>query len=196
MTGRRVVLLSAGVIAIGLLAWAVGGGLERVGDAPPDSLVVMAEPTMSSEVPRIAATLFFASTNGLNLVPVLQEVVLAKGLVPQGRAILTAQLQSPPPPYGSVIPEGTTLRAFYVTERGDAFVDLSFETDARHIGGTSAELLAVNAIVHAVTANLTTIQRVQILIDGREADTLAGHVDLRRPLEPDMSLVRRASNAQ
>ena len=196
MTGRRVVLLSASVILIGVLVWAVGGSLDRIGDAPPESPVAVAEPAMSSEVPRIAATLFFASTNGLNLVPVLQEVVLAKGLVPQGRAILTAQLQSPPPPYGSVIPEGTTLRAFYVTERGDAFVDLSFETDARHIGGTSAELLAVNAIVHAVTANLTTIQRVQILIDGREADTLAGHVDLRRPLEPDMSLVRRASNAQ
>ena len=196
MTGRRVVLLSAGVIAIGLLAWAVGGGLERVGDAPPDSLVVMAEPTMSSEVPRIAATLFFASANGIALVPVLQEVALAEGLVPQGRAILTAQLQSPPPPYQSVIPEGTQLRAFYVTERGDAFVDLSFETSAPHMGGTSAELLAVYAIVNAVTANLATIQRVQLLIDGREADTLAGHVDLRRPLESDMSLVQGASNAR
>jgi len=196
VTGRRVVLLSAGVIAIGLLAWAVGGGLERVGDAPPDSLVVMAEPTMSSEVPRIAATLFFASANGIALVPVLQEVALAEGLVPQGRAILTAQLQSPPPPYQSVIPEGTQLRAFYVTERGDAFVDLSFETSAPHMGGTSAELLAVYAIVNAVTANLATIQRVQLLIDGREADTLAGHVDLRRPLESDMSLVQGASNAR
>jgi hypothetical protein len=37
---------------------------------------------------------------------------------------------------------------------------------------------------------LPSIQRVQILIDGREADTLAGHVDLRRPLTPDPMLVR------
>ncbi len=35
----------------------------------------------------------------------------------------------------------------------------------------------------------TTVQRVQILIDGREIDTLAGHVDLRRPLTADLSLV-------
>jgi hypothetical protein len=33
-----------------------------------------------------------------------------------------------------------------------------------------------------LTENLPTITRVQILIDGREVDTLAGHVDLRRPL--------------
>jgi hypothetical protein len=195
VTSRRVVLLGAGAILVGLLIWVVGGGLERTDNAPPVSSEAVAEPAMSSEVPRIAATLFVASTNGLTLAPILQEVALAEGLVPQGRAILTAQLRSPPPPYRSVIPEGTQLRAFYVTERGDAFVDLSFETDARHAGGTSTELLAVYGIVHAVTTNLTTIQRVQILIDGREADTWAGHVDLRRPLEPDMSLVQGARSA-
>jgi hypothetical protein len=33
-----------------------------------------------------------------------------------------------------------------------------------------------------VTENLPAIRSVQILVDGREVDTLAGHVDLRRPL--------------
>jgi hypothetical protein len=43
--------------------------------------------------------------------------------------------------------------------------------------------------VNAVTANLPAARRVQILIDGKEADTLVGHVDLRRPLTRDDSLV-------
>jgi spore germination protein GerM len=90
-----------------------------------------------------------------------------------------------------VIPEGTTLRAFYVTDSGDAFVDLSTEVSSRHSGGSSAELLTVYAVVNAVTANLPTIHRVQILIDGREADTLAGHIDLRSPLERDVSIVSK-----
>jgi hypothetical protein len=195
MTGRRLVLLGAGAVLTSVLAGACNSEPNPVGGAQPASPMVATDPAMSSEVPRIAATLFFASPDGRSLVPVLREVALAEGLVPQGREILTAQLQSPPPPYGSVIPEGTQLRAFYVTDRGDAFVDLSFDAEARHVGGTSAELLAVYAIVHAVTANLTTVQRVQILIDGREADTLAGHVDLRRPLEPDMSRVRGTGSA-
>ena len=46
--------------------------------------------------------------------------------------------------------------------------------------------------MNAVTANLPSVQRVQILIEGREVDTLAGHVDLRRPLERDRNLVREA----
>jgi hypothetical protein len=33
---------------------------------------------------------------------------------------------------------------------------------------------------------------VQILVDGKEVDTIAGHVDLRRPLTRDDSLVRDA----
>ena len=45
-----------------------------------------------------------------------------------------------------------------------------------------SELLTVYAIVSAITANLPAITSVQILIDGHEVDTLAGHVDLRRPL--------------
>jgi spore germination protein GerM len=122
-------------------------------------------------------------------VPVRREVPLAEGLVPQGREIIGMQLQAAPSPFVSVVPEGTRLRAFYVTDRGDAFVDLSSEASSRHPGGSSTELLTVYAIVNAVTANLPTIQRVQILIDGREADTLAGHVDLRRPLQQDLSLV-------
>jgi hypothetical protein len=39
--------------------------------------------------------------------------------------------------------------------------------------------------VSALTLNLPAITGVQILIDGKEVDTLAGHLDLRRPLEQD-----------
>jgi hypothetical protein len=95
----------------------------------------------------------------------------------------------------SVIPKGTTLRAFFVTERGDAFVDLSRDVSTAHPGGSLTELLTVHAIVNAVTANLPAVQRVQILVDGREVDTLAGHVDVRRPLVRDASLVSDESAA-
>ena len=197
MTRRRHVQIGAGVLLLGLLAWAVGRGFERLVGLQPESTRAAMEPAAPPEgVPRITATLFYASTDGQGLVPIRREVALADGLVPQGREILTAQLQGAPSPYVSVIPEGTLLRAFYVTERGDAFVDLSLEASLRHLGGTYTELLTVYAIVNAVTANLPTIQRVQILIDGREVDTLGGHVDLRRPLQQDLSLVRNQTDAR
>src|SRR5688500_3873412 len=191
MNTRQYLAAGVGVLLIGLLAWAVMRSLERLAGIQPAPDQVVAEPSAPPPgVPRITATLFYGSADGDALVAVRREVALAEGTVPQAREILEAQLQSAPEPYATVIPEGTALRAFYATERGDAFVDLSPEVSTKHSGGSSTELLTVYAIVNAVAANLPTIQRVQILIDGREVDTLAGHVDLRRPLERDFSMVR------
>jgi len=74
------------------------------------------------------------------------------------------------------------LRAVFLTEQGAAFVDLSGEVTSAHPGGSQSELLTVYTIVEALTANLPAITSVQILVDGREVDTLAGHVDLKSPL--------------
>ena len=191
MKRRTYLQIGAGIVVIGLLAWGVSRGLERLAGLQPESEGQTTDVAVpGAKVARITATLYYGSTDGQSLVPVRREVPLAEGLVPQGREIIGMQLQAAPSPFVSVVPEGTLLRAFYVTDRGDAVVDLSSEASSRHPGGSSTELLTVYAIVNAVTANLPTIQRVQILIDGREADTLAGHVDLRRPLQQDLSLVR------
>jgi spore germination protein GerM len=143
----------------------------------------------AAAVPHITATLYYASATSDRLVPQAREVPLAEGTVEQGRQIVLAQLAVPPQPLLSTIPQGTSLRAFYVTDRGDAFVDLSPEISSAHPGGSLNELFTVYTIVNAVTTNLPAISRVQILLDGRESDTLAGHVDLRRPLEKNLSLV-------
>ena len=44
--------------------------------------------------------------------------------------------------------------------------------------------------VDALTVNLPAITRVQILVDGKEVDTLAGHVDLRHPLQKNLQWIR------
>jgi hypothetical protein len=195
MSRRRVVQLAVGLVCLGLLAWGVMVGLEYL-VTPRVTSPAAGDDGTGEGVAHITATLYYADAEGTALVPVQREVPLAEGTVPQGRAILAAQFQPAPEGYVSVIPNGTTLRAFYVTERRDAFVDLSGEAAANHPGGSFSELLTVYAIVNAVTTNLPAIERVQILIDGKEADTLAGHVDLRRPLTRDESLVREEGGSQ
>lgn len=194
MTAVRTVqgLAAAGVVA--LLAWGVSAALERL-FAPPASPPPVAADGPDAATAHIEATLYYGAEDGGALVAVRREVPLATGIVGQAREILTVQLQPAPEPYLTLVPPGTALRGFYLTDRGDAFVDLTGEVSRGHPGGSFAELLTVYAIVNAVTTNLPAIQRVQILIDGREADTLAGHVDLRRPLAGDTALVRQQAEA-
>jgi spore germination protein GerM len=149
-----------------------------------------AAPVDPSSQRKITATLYFISEDGMSLVPVQREIPHGEAVVAQARHIVEAQLATAPEPLASPIPSGTTLRAIYLSERGDMFVDLSPQVTTNHTGGALDELFTVYALVNALTVNLPAIQRVQLLIDGKETDTLAGHVDLRNPLSRNMNWVK------
>jgi spore germination protein GerM len=192
---RVIVIVAIGAVAVGL-GWALMAGLSRVlrentapvpaADAPPPQTTPSPQPA----VPKIKATLFFGSEDGRSLVPVEQEIPLAEGKVAQARALVEAQLASTPPePLATTVPSGSKLRGLYVSDRNEAFVDLDPAVRDNHPGGSMNELFTVYTIVNALTTNLPEVQSVQLLIDGREVDTLAGHVDLRRPLRKNESLI-------
>jgi germination protein M len=194
MNRYRVLTAAAiAVVAIGL-GWLLMTTLSRFlrTQAPPDPIdapAQQADSAPASAVPRVKATLYFASADGLSLVPVEQEIPLAQGTVAQARAVIEAQLAATPPDsLASTIPQGTTLRGVYVSARNEAFVDLDATVRTKHPGGSMNELFTVYTIVNAITTNLPDVQQVQLLIDGREVDTLAGHVDLRRPLRKNEQL--------
>jgi spore germination protein GerM len=89
----------------------------------------------------------------------------------------------------SAVPAGTTLRALFITANGEAYVDFSGELARAHPGGSLNEMLTVYTLVDVLTVNLPAITTVQLLIEGKEVDTLAGHVDLRRPLVQNLTWV-------
>lgn len=183
------------MVAVGL-AYGLMSGLSRLlqsptPDAGPGETPATTTPTAAAAVPKIKATLFFASEDGLRLTPVERDVPLAEGPVAQARAVIEAQLAAEPPsPLARTIPAGVTLRGLFVSQNNEAFVDLDPAIKSGHAGGSLQELLTVYTIVNAVLINLPNLQQVQILIDGHEADTLAGHVDLRRPLRKNEGLIQ------
>ncbi len=153
---------------------------------------------------RIRASLFYVAADGLHLTAVDADVPYAAAPADQVRTLVEAQIQPAPAPLAQAIAEGTKVRQVFVADNGTAFVDLSKEAVANHRGGSLDELFAVYAIVNAITVNLPAITRVQILVEGQEVDTLAGHVDLRHPLgrnmlwvgQPDESPAAEPSGAE
>jgi spore germination protein GerM len=193
---RLIVIMGIGAIAV-TLGWILMTNLARVlRDTEPAPVAEVQTPAQQTQpapvpaVPRINATLFFASADGRGLVAVQQEVPLAEGTVAQARALVEAQLTATAPaPLVPTIPPGTTLRGVFVSQSNEAFVDLAAAVREKHPGGSMNELFTVYTIVNVITTNLRDVQSVQLLIDGREVDTLVGHVDLRRPLRKNEALV-------
>ena len=189
MTRKARLLLLGAVVLVIVAGVTIAMSIETF--VPPRRVDVKPpSPVPAPATAHITATLFYGSLDGQALVPLRREVPLAEGVRAQGAQILRAQLAAAPAPLVSVIPKGSALRAFYVTSRGEAVVDLSREVTVNHPGGSLMESLTVYALVNAVTANLPGVQRVQLLVDGQEVETIAGHIDVSRPLERDMSLVR------
>lgn len=195
MNHRRLIIGAAIGVAAVALGWVLMSNLSRALQTPepspsPEVPAAQTTPAPSPPVPRIKAVLFFGSEDGSRLRGVEHEIPLAEDTVGQARAIVEAQLAAvAPEPLVSTIPDGAELRGLFVTERNEAFVDLGAAIRDNHPGGSMNELLTVYTIVNAVTTNLPEIQAVQLLIEGREVDTLAGHVDLRRPLRKNEALV-------
>ena len=154
-----------------------------------------AAPAAAAPVPappgrKIKARLFYVSQDGVGLTSVERDVAYGEGADEQAREILAAQIAPAVAPLVSAVPPGTTLRAVFITKSGDAYVDLSREARTAHPGGTVNELLTVYTMVNALTANLPAVTAVQLLIDGKEVDTLSGHVDLRRPLAKNAAWIQ------
>lgn len=82
------------------------------------------------------------------------------------------------------IPRETRLLNVFIDSSGTAYVDFNHRLQDGLSGGAQEELYAVFSIVNTLTSNFVQIVRVQILIEGAETPTLAGHVDTRTALPP------------
>jgi spore germination protein GerM len=182
-------LAVAAIIGSVVTAWVTMAVRPRIAQpAAPGAVNTPVQPP-ASPGRKIKARLYYVSSDGTKLTAVDREVVYADGAAAQAQEIVSAQLAAAPAPLVSPIPPGTRLRALYLNSRGEAYVDLSREASAAHTGGTQDEMLTIYSIVDALTANLPAVRSVQLLVDGKEVDTLAGHIDLRGPLGKNLELV-------
>ena len=71
-----------------------------------------------------------------------------------------------------------------------AVVDFSSDITRMNVGA-AVEALVVASIVNTLT-EFPGVGRVQLLVEGEQVETLAGHVDVSGPLERDEGVVRRS----
>ncbi|UCF30715.1 MAG: GerMN domain-containing protein [bacterium] len=86
------------------------------------------------------------------------------------------------------VPGGVRVREVFLRD-GVAYVDLTAAVSENHPGGSWSELLTVYALVNTITENFPEVDRVQLLIEGKESETLAGHIDISRPLAGRVQLL-------
>ena len=181
MTRRIVVIFAVLVaIAIGLALYALHlkRKVARDEQLAAQQQLAMAPPANGPPTP---VTLYVASDSDATLRKSQMNVVLPAERTERARAVLRAlfgaYLQSSSPhPIGA----GADVRDVYLLGDDTAVVDTNTAFADKHPSGVLAEELTVASIVLTLNANDSKIERVKILVNGQERETLAGHADLRR----------------
>jgi hypothetical protein len=159
-----------------------GGTLEEAGDATPGL-----DPEADA-ARRISVRLYFEARDSGGLLSEEREIAFSDDLAVQLRTLVEELVRGPMDGLLGTIPPQTRVLEVFVTARGVAYVNLSGEA-AMLPGGSMSELLSVYSIVNSLVVNFPAVSRVQILVEDRVVTSLAGHVDLSRPLPADMTLV-------
>ena len=81
------------------------------------------------------------------------------------------------------IPENTIVNEVYISD-DIVYVDLSETIVKNHSGGSSSELMTVYSLVNSLT-EIPSIKGVQILVEGKQRESLTGHIDISMPLLRD-----------
>lgn len=82
--------------------------------------------------------------------------------------------------YGRTVPQNAKLNRAFVDSRNIVYLDFNSRLKKDHPGGITFEILTVASIARTIFANFDATG-VQILADGKEMETLAGHLDMRQP---------------
>ncbi|MEI6125334.1 MAG: GerMN domain-containing protein [Pseudomonadota bacterium] len=117
--------------------------------------------------------------------------MITSPLTPEKKAaLLINELIKGPRANGiKTIPEQTTLRKVLVDAQGLVTVDLSSELINKHPGGSASEIITVFSLVNTLTLNIKEAQRVKIIVEGKDIDTIAGHIDCREPFSQKLEIV-------
>ncbi|MDY6844356.1 MAG: GerMN domain-containing protein [Thermodesulfobacteriota bacterium] len=134
------------------------------------------------EVPYKSLNLYFSDIKSEYLVKENRKVVGYGEELDEKVEILVRELiVGPKTELVPTIPSNTRIRGVKVKD-GTAYIDFTSEFVKNHPGGSNAEIFTIYSIVDSLILNFPEIKRVQILTNGRAIETIAGHINLSKPI--------------
>jgi spore germination protein GerM len=99
-------------------------------------------------------------------------------------------LKGPSPGGKSDVPPDTKVLGLYFGNDGILYVDLSDEFRRNFHGDALSEFLLLKGLYESIISNVTGIDDVKILIEGKEMESMGGHLFVLYPLKNTLAEVR------
>jgi hypothetical protein len=177
------------VVALGIYARQMRQRVRELGSSTSDALPVAPPPTGPTET----VTLYVADDASGSIRPRSAQIPLPGGRQQRAEELLRALLriyQQPDAPHP--LPPAADIRSIYLVASGTAVIDLNAAFADQHRSGILNEQLTVDSLVETLGVNVPGVSRVNILVEGKTRETLAGHADISESF--DVLTVEQAGN--
>ncbi len=135
--------------------------------------------------------LYFSDSEGEYLIGEKREIFKSDEVEEEAEETVNELIKGPKGKLIRTLPPQTKLLSVELGEGGVAKVNFNKAFSKDHPGGSSAEMMTLYSVVNSLILNFPHIKRVQILIEGKTAETIAGHLSLKKPVSSNRNLIRR-----
>ena len=130
---------------------------------------------------------YYPDDSGMKLVEVRREIFVGDDSEKYSAAIEVLRKDPVEANLTKIFPDNAAINSVTV-ENGLATVDFDGGILKGFVGGSTGEEFLIGSIVNTLT-NFPEVTGVKFLVDGKEIETLSGHMDLSTPLERMDSLI-------
>jgi len=187
-----VLILFAGLAGGGVYMYSLSKSLS--GEPAPQHAAEIArtrltEAALQPSQPKETVKLYFPSFEQGALIEESRPISWATSDADRIRQVVLALIEGSHQGLARSLPPNASIRGVFIPSEGTAVLDFSHESFEDFSTGIERESLLLDSLVNSITTNVPRIQRVRILVQGQDTDTLDGHADLGQALVPDMTRV-------
>jgi hypothetical protein len=139
---------------------------------PPTS-----EKNISSNREKVQILLYFSDVNERFLVPEKRYIPKTSSAEEQIRALVNALLEGSKTGLVNTFPRNTKMQNVKIVSNNVAYLSFDKNLIKLHPGGSTGEMATVYSLANTITANIPRIKKVKFLVDGREIESIKGHLD-------------------
>ena len=179
---------------ISLLVFAAGCGTQAPGGAPSSSSTAASSSSGSadaqaasssaakkaSDVQTLTVNVYYPNEQGTKLLATPRKIETSSSKDKYTAAL--ESLMKGPTEKGqtAIFPKKAKLLSVTM-KNGTAVVNFSKELQTNFVGGSTGEEMLVGSIVNTLT-EFSEVKNVHILVEGKNIETLSGHMDLSLPI--------------
>jgi len=125
--------------------------------------------------------LYFSDANERFLVAEKRYVPKEESMEGQAREIVKALLDGSKTKLVNTFPEKVSLGSIKIDDKKTAHVSFDNNLIQLHPGSSASEMITIYSLTNTLIRNVNGIKRVKLLVDGKDVESLKGHIDTRQP---------------